>query len=116
MTDLRTIIGIDLDNTLACYDDIFHLAACEERLIDPLLPKSKEKIRDVIRLLPNGESQWTRLQAIVYGPRMSEARLFDGIEIFLRHCAALSVRPLIVSHKTHHAILDGGSVNLRESA
>ena len=111
-----TVIGIDLDNTLACYDGIFHLAACEERLIDACTPRSKERIRDTIRLLPDGENQWTRLQAIVYGPRMREARLFDGAADFLRHCAAKGVRTLVVSHKTPIAMLDGAAVDLRKSA
>src|SRR3954470_4613031 len=81
------VIGIDLDNTLVCYDELFHAVACEEGLIESATPKSKEKIRDAIRLLPNGESKWTRLQAIVYGPSMSGAVAFAGCEQFLRHCA-----------------------------
>jgi hypothetical protein len=111
-----TVIGIDLDNTLACYDEIFHRAACQEGLIAPDVSQSKERIRDAIRLLPDGETQWTRLQAIVYGPRMSEARLFEGAAEFLRHCAANGVRTLIVSHKTPFAMLDGTRVDLRKAA
>jgi hypothetical protein len=112
----RTIIGIDLDNTLACYDELFHFAAHQEGLIELSLPKNKERIRDTIRLLPGGESQWTRLQAIVYGPRMSAATTFAGCEDFLEHCAAAGTRALIVSHKTRFATLDGRAVDLRESA
>jgi hypothetical protein len=110
------LIGIDLDNTLVCYDDLFHIAAREERLIKPSLPKSKEKIRDAIRLLPDGEARWTRLQAIVYGPRMGGAELFQGAGDFLRRCAAGGVRTVIVSHKTRFAALDGVRVDLRRSA
>lgn len=112
----RTIIGVDLDNTLACYDELFHAAANQERLIELSAPKSKEKIRDAIRLLPDGESKWTRLQAIVYGPRMLGATAFAGSEDFLRHCTARRTRALIVSHKTQFATLDGKQVDLRESA
>jgi hypothetical protein len=110
------VIGIDLDNTIVCYDELFHLAACEERLIEPSMPKSKEKIRDAIRLLPDGENRWTRLQAIVYGPRIAAAKLFDGIDIFLRHCAKSQIPVKIVSHKTQFATLDGRQVDLRLSA
>jgi hypothetical protein len=111
-----TVIGIDLDNTLACYDELFHRAACDEMLIDPALPSSKEVIRNAIRLLPNGENQWTRLQAIVYGPKMPDAKLFDGIATFFQSCLAAKTRVQIVSHKTHFAALDGGSVDLRAAA
>ncbi len=121
MTEVKSlrqnfVIGIDLDNTIVCYDELFHLAACEEGLIEPSLPKNKEKIRDAIRLLPDGENRWTRLQAIVYGPRMHAARLFEGVDIFLRHCAELRVQAMIVSHKTQFATLDGQRVDLRRSA
>ena len=110
------VIGIDLDNTLACYDALFHRVACEEGLISSSLPKSKEQVRDAIRRLPDGETRWTRLQAMVYGPRIDGAVLFEGIGAFLRHCTDAGARVRIVSHKTHHAALDGTSVDLRESA
>jgi hypothetical protein len=109
-------IGIDLDNTLVCYDELFHCVAREEGLIDSSCSKSKEKIRDTIRLLPDGERKWTRLQAIVYGPRMLAATAFPGAEEFLRHCAAARVRTMIVSHKTPSATLDGELVDLRTAA
>jgi hypothetical protein len=112
----RPVIGVDLDNTLVCYDELFHSAAQQERLIDSSAPKSKEQIRDAIRLLPEGEYKWTRLQAIVYGPRMSGATAFEGSEEFLRHCSERGIKTLIVSHKTKYATLDGAQVDLRESA
>jgi len=110
------VIGIDLDNTLVCYDELFHVAACQEGLIESSAPKSKEKIRDAIRLLPDGENKWTRLQAIVYGPRMSDAIAFSGCEQFLCHCAQRGTRALVVSHKTAFALLDGKPVDLRRAA
>jgi len=110
------IIGVDLDNTLVCYDGLFHSAAHEEGLIDLTAPKSKERIRDSIRRLPDGERKWTRLQAIVYGPRMSGATAFPGSTDFLRACARHGVRTVIVSHKTQFAILDEEEVDLRCAA
>jgi hypothetical protein len=112
----RILIGIDLDNTLVCYDELFHREAHREGLIDLSTPRSKERIRDAIRLLPQGESKWTRLQAIVYGPRMSGATAFDGSESFLCRCSKLGTKAIIVSHKTHFATLDGKPVDLRQSA
>jgi hypothetical protein len=112
----RVLIGIDLDNTLVCYDELFHREAHREGLIDLSAPRNKERIRDATRLLPQGESKWTRLQAIVYGPRMSGATAFDGSESFLRRCSKLGTKAVIVSHKTHFATLDGKPVDLRESS
>ena len=110
------VIGIDLDNTLICYDDLFFRAACEEKLIDPSSPKGKESVRDSIRLLPDGERKWTRLQAIVYGPSIADAMPFEGVDAFLNHCANFGLRIRIISHKTHSATLDGKTVDLRKSA
>jgi hypothetical protein len=112
----RTVIGIDLDNTLVCYDELFHLAARDEGLIELYGPKNKEKIRDAIRLLPQGESKWTRLQAIVYGSRMSDAATFEGSEIFLRHCFERGAKAVVISHKTQFATLDGKQIDLRQAA
>jgi len=112
--DIR--IGIDLDNTLVCYDELFHLAAREELLIEPSLPKRKEAIRDATRLLPDGEQRWTRLQAMVYGPRISQATLFEGAGVFLQHCAKQHAPVKIVSHKTPFAMLDNQPIDLRQAA
>jgi hypothetical protein len=116
MTAPELIIGIDLDNTLVCYDELFHIAACEQRLIEPSLPKRKEEIRDAIRLLPDGERRWTRLQAVVYGPRMSGATMFDGADVFFRHCARRHTPVKIVSHKTTFTMLDDRPIDLRLAA
>lgn len=112
----QTIIGIDLDNTLVCYDELFHFVAHQEGLIELSAPNGKERIRDAIRLLPQGERKWTRLQAIVYGPRISGATAFEGSEMFLRHCSEQGTKAVIVSHKTHFVTLDGKPVDLRDSA
>jgi hypothetical protein len=116
MMNQKLLIGVDLDNTLACYDGLFHRAGLEEGLISEATPASKEQIRDSIRLLPDGEQLWTRLQAIVYGPRMNQATLFKGAADFLKSCTANQVRAVIVSHKTRTARLDGKDVDLRASA
>ena len=109
----KPLIGVDLDNTLACYDGLFHNAGLEEGLINEETPASKERIRDSIRLLPDGEQLWMRLQAIVYGPRMYQAKLFEGASDFLKSCAVNQVRAVIVSHKTPTARLDGKEVDER---
>lgn len=110
------IIGVDFDNTLVSYDDIMYSVALEEGLIYSAIRKSKKDIRNRIRQLPDGEMEWQRLQAIVYGPRMGEARLIDGVQTFFELCKQHKVRVYIVSHKTEYASLDETGINLRVAA
>ena len=109
-------LGVDLDNTLISYDELFHKAAVDEHLIDPSVPKSKELVRDAIRLSPGGEQRWTRLQAVVYGLRMHDAKLFQGADACLRRCVDAGIPVRIVSHKTESATLDGTEINIRQPA
>ena len=39
-------IGIDFDNTIACYDGVFHAAALERGLIPSELGRDKNSVRD----------------------------------------------------------------------
>ncbi len=71
------LVGVDFDNTIVCYDRLFHKAALEKGLIPPELPASKGQVRDYMRA--NGaEDAWTELQGYVYGPRMLDAAPFAG--------------------------------------
>ena len=110
------IIGVDFDNTLISYDDVIYHVALEKGLISSGTRKNKKDVRDRIRQLPDGETQWQRLQAIVYGPRIGEGRLIDGVEIFFEHCKHHQVRVYIVSHKTEYANFDETRTNLRMAA
>jgi len=110
------VIGIDLDNTLAGYDDLVYEVGRQRGLIPAATGKSKKEIRDSIRRLPDGEIEWQKLQSIVYGRRMGEARLIDGVETFFGLCRKHNVRTYIVSHKTEYAHFDGARTNLRAAA
>ncbi len=110
------VIGIDFDNTIACYDDLLYRLAVERALIPPDFRGGKKAIRDYVRTLPDGDLEWQRLQAILYGPAIDEARPFDGVMPFLCHCRMRGVRVHIVSHKTTCSNLLGSGVNFREAA
>ena len=43
------ILGIDFDNTIIKYDELFHKIACEKDLISSELPKQKNAVRDFLR-------------------------------------------------------------------
>ena len=110
------VIGLDLDNTLVSYDDLFHALAVERGLIDGSAPKHKRIIRDLIRKVADGEQHWRTLQALAYGGRMGDAALIDGVADFIRECRARSLPVHIVSHRTLNAAADPHGADLRAAA
>jgi len=92
-------IGIDFDNTIVCYDQVFHQVAREQGVIPNDLPRSKEHVRDHLRAVGQ-EPVWTAMQGYVYGQRMGDAAAFPGVLDFLRACRGQNVQVFIVSHKT----------------
>ena len=110
------VIGVDFDNTIAGYDEVMGRGAEELGLVDESRGQGKRRLRDRIRLLPQGEEQWQRLQAMVYGERMDEARLIDGVEDFFRLCRKHRLPVYVVSHKTEYPNVNDAGVNLREAA
>ncbi|MDP6771064.1 MAG: hypothetical protein QF704_10245, partial [Anaerolineales bacterium] len=75
-------IGIDLDNTIICYDMAFQLAAKKFKLVDDVTSLSKESIRNKIKRRENGEKQWQQIQGYVYGKGIKKAHLFPGVYRF----------------------------------
>jgi hypothetical protein len=110
-------IGIDFDNTIITYDAVFGVVARQRGLIgEGFCGRSKQAIRDHIRLLPDGEIAWQQLQGQVYGKGIAEATMFPGFGGFLRRCRALELPVVIVSHKTEYGHYDPDRVNLRRAA
>jgi len=109
-------IGIDFDNTIVTYDEVFASAAASFADIRPDVGRQKRDIRDYLRGLPDGELTWQRLQGYVYGKGMPAAKLFDGVARFLRRCRAEHADIVIVSHKTEFGHHDPDRVNLRDAA
>jgi len=110
------IIGVDFDNTLVSYDVALYTEALQRNLIRPGTSKYKQDIRDRIRELPGGEIEWRKLQGIMYGLRMEEARLIDGVEEVFGFCKQNRFKVYIVSHKSIHADQDSTRTNLRTAA
>ena len=112
----RLRIGIDFDNTIINYDDVFRAAAAAGGLIAPGFSGNKQAVRDAIRLLPDGELAWQRLQGRVYGKGIGGAAMVPGVETFLRRCRAEGATVVVVSHKTEYGHFDPDRVNLRKAA
>ena len=109
-------IGIDFDNTIVGYDDAFLAAAKKLSLLRRDFSGDKRAIRDAIRLLPEGELAWQRLQGFVYGEALDQAVLFEGVDAFLGRCRDEGHAVFIVSHKTEHGHFDPKRVPLRQAA
>src|SRR6266404_4116929 len=64
-------IGIDFDNTIACYDGVFHAAALERGLIPADIGRDKNSVRDHLNGAGRNDD-FTELQGYVYGGRMDK--------------------------------------------
>ena len=92
-------LGLDFDNTLISYDQLFYRVALDKGLISPEVPKQKNAVRDFIR--ERGiEEEWTLMQGEVYGNRILEAGPFEGMHLALNRLSVLKLPMFIVSHKT----------------
>jgi hypothetical protein len=109
-------IGVDFDNTLISYDEVFRAAARERGLLGSGFAGNKQAVRDAIRSLPDGELAWQRLQGHVYGKGIGGAAMCEGVDAFLRRCRAADHGVFVVSHKTEFGHHDPDRVNLREAA
>ena len=109
------IIGVDLDNTIASYDALYHRLALEKGLIPEGIPISKQAVRDHIWETA-GDLPWQHLQAEAYGPCMSEAELIPGADAFFRRAGRAGAIVFIISHKTVYARRDTTATDLHQAA
>ena len=108
------LIGVDFDNTLACYDGVFERVAREWGL--PIAPGlvTREEIRN--HLNEHGHTEdFTRLQGYVYGPGLSLAQTWPGAKEFVAAATSQGHRVVVVSHKTRHPLI-GEPYDLRQCA
>ncbi len=92
-------IGLDLDNTIVCYDRLFADLAVEQGLLEPGEADDKTAVRNALRARDR-EDAWTLLQGLAYGPRMGEAQAFDGALEFLDAARAAGLRLCVISHRS----------------
>ena len=82
-------IGLDFDNTIACYDQSFIQVATKRNLVPHDWVGGKRALRDFLRAQGEvGELEWQFLQGQVYGELMPTARLKPGVGWFLLFCKA----------------------------
>lgn len=108
------IIGIDFDNTIIRYDNVFGAVALKNGVITNPNLKNKSDVKSFL-IASGRETDWTELQGKVYGSHINEAKPYDN---FLKVCQDLIFgghELKIISHKTKYPFL-GERVNLREAA
>jgi hypothetical protein len=93
------VIGIDFDNTIVRYDEVFRDAAVAKGLIPVTIPANKSAVRDFLRN-QGREDAWTELQGFVYGKQMSKAQAFPGVKEFIARGISTGRQIYIISHKT----------------
>jgi hypothetical protein len=108
------LIGVDLDNTIVCYDELLRAVALERGLIPDSVPASKGAVRDWLRRA-GLEDRWTELQGYAYGARMHEAQPFPGALEFFARCRESQIPVFIISHRTRYPYL-GEKYDLHQAA
>ena len=109
-------IGIDFDNTIACYDQAFNDVASLLGLKSDDQPASKIDVKALVLEKVNGDLDWQRLQGQVYGKHMLLAKVFAGFHEFLYLSKLRGHEVFIVSHKSEFGHFDKEFVPLREQA
>lgn len=107
-------IGVDFDNTIVCYDNVFFQAALERGVIPPETPPTKLAVREYLRSIGCNDV-WTELQGYVYGARMDDASAFEGVKDFIHFCQNSNIDFFIISHKTSLPAR-GPNYDLRQAA
>lgn len=108
------LLGVDFDNTIVCYDQVFHGVAVRKGLVPSETPVVKNAVRDFLRKADR-EDAWTELQGFVYGACMEEAQPFSGALEFFARCRERGIPAFIISHKTRYPFL-GPKYDLHEAA
>ena len=109
-----TLVGLDFDNTLVCYDNLFYRIALEKNLIESNVGKTKVEIRNSLRA-KGRDCDFTELQGEVYGKQIERAEKFEGMFEALKALKSRNISLVIISHKTKYPYR-GPQHDLHESA
>ena len=107
-------LGLDFDNTLIDYDEVFYEIACDKNLIPRNIGKTKVEVRKFLK--DNGEEEiFTLLQGEVYGSKINLAKQSKGMFETLKILREQNIELFIVSHKTLYPYA-GPKFDLHQSA
>jgi len=92
-------IGLDFDNTIACYDQAIAQLAEELFELPEEVPRTKRGLRDHLRA-KGREPEWTAFQGELYGPGMRYAQPFEGAITTMQELVAEGHELVIISHRS----------------
>jgi hypothetical protein len=95
------LIGLDFDNTIACYDEAISLLADNLLELPSELPKTKQELCNYLRK-NDREVEWTHFQGVLYGPGMVHARPHERAIETMQHLESEGHELMIVSHRSKH--------------
>ncbi len=98
-------IGLDFDNTIVCYDQLFYDIALEKGYISPQdrIAVNKNAVRNALRAKAM-EDEWTLMQGYGYGVKIKDAVAFDGAVKIIQALIKQGAELFIISHKTHFSV------------
>jgi hypothetical protein len=109
-------IGIDFDNTIACYDQVFPVIAQELGFIAKTGDFTKAQVKKEILSTVDGDLNWQKLQGQIYGKYMNKAAFFPGFVEFLYLAKIRGHEVFVVSHKSPYGHFDEAKISLPEEA
>ncbi len=109
----KIIIGIDFDNTIVDYKNLFSKVAKTKNFIKRENLNKTELKQFLIKNFH--ENEWTKIQGEVYGKTIFEAKPYKNFLNSISHLNNNKFEKLIISHKTKYPIL-GKKYNLQKSA
>lgn len=108
------IIGIDFDNTIINYENIFGELAIEKEIVPQNLAKDKNSVKDYL-INRNNEDEWTILQGEVYGGEILRADFYPGLIDALNFINKNDHIIYIISHRTKYPY-KGKKIDLHAAA
>lgn len=112
---MKLRIGVDFDNTLIRYDEVFRDLAVERGWLPARTAASKDAVKRGLLARDGNDLRWQALQAEAYGPRIARAKAHEGFFAFLEAARGRGDEVFIVSHKSERSHYDP-SVELRTAA
>lgn len=108
-------VGLDFDNTIICYDDVFHTIALKKGWIKKDFPHSKVLVKEFLVKEDHNDLRWQELQAEAYGEEIFTAHFYPEALQVIKTLKDLGHELHIVSHKSEYSHLRK-EVNLRQKA
>ena len=111
---MKKTIGIDFDNTIINYNQVFYEVALKKKIIKAYIQKNKDSVKKY--LLKNDKyDDWVKLQGEVYSKYIKYARPFLGSIETITLMLEKKFEIFIISHKTKYPY-SGQKINLQKPA